>query len=117
MPRSVRKTARKSKSVRARRSRSYKMESSPSVKCEYPATMHGLKHWYEAMFEKLGWMILAKKKQYTEKVSSYVISLDRLHEKLICKIGSIRDQDKKNDLMIMLDNVKILIDHAKKDLA
>ena len=110
MPRS-RKTIRKSKVKSPQR---YRL--SPE-KCEYPATTHGLKKWHQAMFEKLGWMILAKKKRYTEKVGSYLVSLSRLQNKLECKIHSVKDEDKKNDLKIMLDDVNILVEHAKRDLA
>jgi len=104
------------KSTRKSRKSPQRYRLSPE-KCEYPATTHGLKKWHQAMFEKLGWMILAKKKRYTEKVGSYLISLSRLQNKLECKIQSVKDEDKKNDLKIMLVDVNILVEHAKRDLA
>ena len=43
-------------------------------------------------------------------------TLLRLEEKLQCKINSVMDVDRKNDLIIMLKNVIILRAHAQKDL-
>lgn len=99
MPKSVKKSksAKKSKS-----------------KCEFPATICGLKKWFTNMFEELGWMILADHHEYKDKIVSYKSSLARLKDKLECKIKSVKTEDKKEDLKIMHDNVKILIKHVKK---
>lgn len=86
-----------------------------SVKCEYPATMHGLYHWYKEMFERLGWIVLGSEHHMKDKVSHYKKSLMRLREKIECKHNSVADKDRKDDLKIMLDNVDVLIKHVKKD--
>ena len=83
--------------------------------CQNPATFHGLHNWHNAMFEKLGWMVLANEHGYNEKVSSYKTGLNRLAEKLQCKLNNVSEQDRKDDLKIMLDNVNILIAHVSKD--
>lgn len=81
------------------------------------ATFHGLGEWYKAKFEKLGWMILAKEHGMYDKVSEYQNSLKRLHKELERKMKSVRDKDKKDDLLIMHRNVAILIEHVNKDFA
>jgi len=79
-------------------------------------TFYGLSHWYKHAFEKLGWMILAKKRGMTKKMESYKHSLDMLLHDIESKIKTTRDPDRKADLKIMLDNLTILIDHAKIEL-
>ena len=82
--------------------------------CE--ATFHSLHKWYEAEFEKLGWMILAKSRNMKDKIHTYLNSLSRLHEALTHKLSHLRDSDKQEDIMIMIANVDILMKHAIKDL-
>jgi hypothetical protein len=85
--------------------------------CEYNATMLGLNEWYVSMYENLGWMVLAKQRGNMEdKILVYMNSLRRLMHKIECKIHSVHDHDNKEDLKIMWENVKILIEHAEKDL-
>ena len=79
------------------------------------ATMHGINHWYEEMFEKLGWMVLAKHKGYTDKITTYKNSLMRLKQAIETKIASVHETDRKNDLKILHSNLMVLINHANKD--
>ena len=79
------------------------------------ATMHGLYNWYKEMFEKLGWMVLAQSRGMTDKIQTYLNSLQRLHMALEQKITKIHDADKKEDLTIMLKNVEELLSHSQKD--
>ena len=79
------------------------------------ATMHGLYQWYKEMFEKLGWMVLAQSRGMTDKIQTYLNSLQRLHMALEQKIYKIHDADKKEDLTIMLKNVEELLSHSQKD--
>jgi hypothetical protein len=99
----------KSRSSRGKKQKTLKK------RCEYPATFHGLHKWYEKMFEELGWMVLAHEKGMTDKIMVYKNSLDRLKTHLECKIHSVKEHDRKTDLHILLDNVKILIAHVHKD--
>ena len=82
--------------------------------CE--TTFQGLHEWTHEKFEKLGWMILAKKKGHMDKVNEYLNSLNRLKQAIEEKHMDMRDKDKKDDLEIMLYNVNVLCEHAEKDL-
>ena len=80
------------------------------------ATYHGLQHWYKAKFEKLGWMILAKKRGMNDKIAEYKNSLDRLHKALTHKLEyHTCEPDRKDDLMIMRGNIEVLKEHVDKD--
>ena len=81
--------------------------------CEH--TFHGIQHWYKSKFEKLGWMILAQKYGYTDKISEYKSSLMRLKQSIEHKLTHIKDSDKKQDLKIMHNNVTTLISHVNND--
>ena len=71
--------------------------------------------WFKSEFEKLGWIILAKNKGDTMKVESYKNSVKRLYYQLECKIKDTKDHDRKQDLMIMLKDIKYLLVHIHKD--
>jgi len=79
------------------------------------ATFHKLEQWYNAEFEKLGWMVLAKTKGYNENVTFYKNSLVRLKMAIELKLQHITDADKKDDLKILWDNLNILIKHVDHD--
>ena len=82
---------------------------------EYDVTIHGLYKWYQSMFEKLGWMVLAHDKKDVKKIEEYYRTLLKLYKSLELKKEKVDDNDKKIDIEIMLKNVRILIIHAKKD--
>jgi predicted ATP-binding protein involved in virulence len=84
---------------------------------KHKATFHGLHKWYESTFEKLGWMILAKKHGYHEKIMVYKMGIQHLKMALEEKIKSVQEKDRKDDLKIMLDNVLTLEEHVSKDFA
>ena len=113
------KTSKTMKTKHSIKEKKHNINHKSSVKaiCKHPATFHGLIKWYEHMFEHLGWMILAKSKGgMNDKIVSYKKSLERLEEKLSCKIDNVGCPYKKQDLLIMLDNVKILSEHVMKEL-
>jgi len=81
----------------------------------HDVTYHALGEWFRAKFEKLGWMILAKKHGYLDKISEYQTSVKRLHAAICKKISKMHDKDKKTDLYIMKENVETLLEHIQKD--
>jgi hypothetical protein len=86
-------------------------------KCANPVSTYGFQKWYTAMFEQMGLMVLAKSKgDMADKIYSYKKSLERLINKLECKIDSVEENDRKIDLQLMRENVKILYAHAHKYL-
>lgn len=95
---------------------SFKPIKGGTRKCKYPATYAGLHIWFKNEFEKLGWIVLAKHKGYHDKVETYKHSVKRLHEKLECKVRDTKDHDRKQDLLIMLNDVNTLISHIKNNL-
>ena len=80
-------------------------------------TYPGLVHWYHSMFETLGWMILAKDHGFEDKIATYKKSIQRLKEGIEKKLREIENNDKRQDLEIMLRNVELLINHTHKDFA
>jgi hypothetical protein len=82
---------------------------------EYPVSMNGLKEWYHAVFEKLGWMILANRDERQTKLASYKEGLLRLREALEEKLTYIDDADDKKDIKIYHYNLSTLINHVEKD--
>ena len=90
-------------------------KSRKTRKCKTDATYVWLNVWYKNDFEKLGLMILAKNNGDHIKVEAYKNSVKRLYYQLDCKIKGTKDHDRKQDLMIMLKNVKCLLVHIHKD--
>lgn len=81
------------------------------------ATKHGLQEWYKSKFEKLGWMVLAENKHMNEKIQEYKHSINHLEKAIQHKLDFHATEHDKDDLMIMLHNVKVLKEHVNKDFA
>uniref|UniRef100_A0A6C0HLH2 Four helix bundle protein n=1 Tax=viral metagenome TaxID=1070528 RepID=A0A6C0HLH2_9ZZZZ len=82
----------------------------------YDTTFHGLYEWHKNMFEKLGWMILAKSHGYHDKTNCYLKTCNRLKEALIEKLTVYTEADKKLDLEVLVKNVNILCTTANRML-
>jgi len=76
----------------------------------YSITYFGLKNWYKAMFEKLGWMLLAKAKGKTYKINSYKISIKELIKHAEQLMTEYKDYDKLHDIVIIRMN-SMYLDH------
>lgn len=71
-------------------------------------TFHGLHDWSSHMFEKLGWMLLAKRNKNTDSVRCYIKGLKRLHDEISHKYKETQDPDRKRDLEELSSNVLYL---------
>ena len=69
---------------------------------EHAATFHGLHEWHKAMFEKLGWMVLAKAKGMHYKLPVYKKSIDHLIKSIQHVSMEYKDADRKHDLNVLL---------------
>jgi hypothetical protein len=78
-------------------------------------TLCGIHQWYESMFEKLGWMLLANRNGWIDKILTYKNSIQRLQNAIEHRWKEVKDIDSKTDLHIMLENVKCLKEHVNKD--
>lgn len=94
----------------------YNKQNGGATLPKYANTFHGLHCWYEAKFEKLGWMVLAKEKGYDYKLESYKRSLDDLLKSIEHVMAEYEDNDHKHDLQVLHDNVKCLQDFVAKTM-
>ena len=93
-----------------RKSKSVNMSSLP----ENAATFHGLHHWHKEMFEKLGWMVLAKAKGMNYKIDVYKKSIDHLIKSIKHVSAEYEEADRKHDLNVLLMQVECLKDTVSK---
>jgi len=82
-------------------------------------TTEGLHRWTQSVFEKVGWMILAKKEANTNsdatlrsdmqhKVDGFVAQLKNLRNAIKDKINLVKEVDRQNDLLIELEKIVVL---------
>jgi len=64
------------------------------------------------MFEKLGWMAMAKKHNHNLKISAYLEGIEHLSKCLDRKLRDTKDYDRRNDLQVLIDNTHCLRDCA-----
>ena len=80
----------------------------------HDCTFYGLHTWHNAMFEKLGWMVMAKEHNSKLKISSYLDSICCLQTCIEKKITETKDEDRKDDLKILLENERCLECYSEK---
>lgn len=91
-------------------------KTSKNMLFQHEATMYDIQHWFKHLFEKLGWMILAKHYGYRYKISAYKESLKHLKKTIENKMATIQEKDRLEDLKILHHRLCILMDHVQKDL-
>lgn len=80
------------------------------------STQYGLHHWHTSMFEKLGWMVLAKAKGLDYKVDTYKKSIDRLIASIKHLSSEYESRNRKHDLNVLLIHTECLKDFVDKHL-
>jgi hypothetical protein len=65
------------------------------------------------VFQKCGRMIIANSKNDKERTKMYLHILKQFKKSIENKHKSVKDKDKKDDLIIMKENMIILIKHAE----
>jgi hypothetical protein len=96
-----------------------KSQTRKSMKHQLPMhmnTMAHLNHWHCKMFEKLGWMTLAKAKGYDFKVSAYKKSVEHLHKSILHVMKEYQDPDRIHDLNVLRLEVECLMETIHKCL-
>jgi hypothetical protein len=83
---------------------------------EHAVTMHGVNHWFVYVFEKLGWMLLAKAKGHDYKITTYKKSIKHLIESIEHLMTEYSDADRKHDLNVLLMETHILDKYVNKHL-
>ena len=82
----------------------------------HASTMKGIHHWHTRMFEKLGWMVLAKAKGYDFKVEAYKKSINHLLKTIDHVSAEYVNQNRKHDLNVLRMNTVCLQDFVRKHL-
>lgn len=82
----------------------------------HASTFHGLHEWYDAIFEKLGWMVLAKEKGYGYKIPVYKKSIQHLLESIQHVMSEYSEADRKHDLAVLHMHTLCLKDFVQKHL-
>lgn len=79
----------------------------------HDTTFHGLHKWHERMFEKLGWMVLAKSHGRDLKIAAYLDGIQHLKTSLEEAKGHYQEADRRHDIDILHKNVMELEKAAK----
>jgi hypothetical protein len=87
-----------------------KLSTNKTRKCY--TTFSELGNLLDHELRHLGYIILAKKHGYMDKVIAYKNSCERLKNCIEVKLKITKDGDKKSDLKIMHENICVLLEHV-----
>lgn len=76
-------------------------------------TYHSLCKWFEHVFSKVGWIILKHSEGFHEATHHYLKELSHLDAALSAKHATTVDEDKRRDLEIMRNHLRILETHLR----
>ena len=78
--------------------------------------MGQLSRWFRAMYEKLGWMLLAKAKGLNSKIVEYKKSVKHLIESIEHVMHEYTNMNRIHDLRVLDMEAKVLNDFVQKHL-
>ena len=78
------------------------------------ATMHQLSGWFRAMYEKLGWMVLAKAKGLNSKVAEYKKNVAHLVSSIEHVKSEYTDMNRIHDLNVLHMEANVLLKYVNK---
>ena len=79
------------------------------------STLHGLHRWHDSLFEKVGYMVLAKAKGRTQKIVSFKASIDYFLKSVDHVSKEYQNQNKKHDLNVLRMNMMELKDFVNRN--
>ena len=77
-------------------------------------TLHGLEKWTCNLYENLGWMTLSYESNNQDKISSYLISIEKLKSSIESRFKIVTSEDAKIDLTRLLTKITHLNSIANK---
>ena len=75
---------------------------------EYDVTIRGIHHWSRCLFNSFGCIILAHHRKHDSRVVAYHDSVKDLLKTIEYRLEHVHDADKKEDLQIIHEHVKML---------
>ena len=81
---------------------------------EYDVTIRGIHHWSRNLFVSFGCIIMAHHRKHDSRVVAYHDSVNDLLKTIESRLETIHDADKKDDLRITHEHVKLLKLYADK---
>lgn len=105
--------------MRSTRSRSRRSKRTTRKEPRIPemmGTMFGVNRWFRAMYEKLGWMVLAKAKGLTHKVVEYKRNLARLVRMIEQLMSEYMNMNRIHDLKVLHIEARTLLAYVNKHL-
>lgn len=82
--------------------------SSGNSSAQYHMTFHGLERWYRCVFEQFGWVLLDARDDRKNVVDAYSMDVENLVKAIEEKAAGAHDADRKDDLAVLLFNLKTL---------
>ena len=101
--------------TRSNTSSSMSKEYSDDYEKDPLATFIGMDNWLKKLYEKLGWMVLAKDRNYRGKITAYKAEIERYKKALKKAFRDYQDPDRLRDLKMMEEKIHILSDHVNND--